>query len=109
MTTVQLAQRGIDEDTLVGLLGMKATTLLHHDYADTCADRQHGKGKADDETSERIDQHKAKDADGSSNRRPGDVPSLQSHELQRALKPLEHGIVRVVVCFLCHSRLVISS
>ena len=74
---------------------MKTATLFHHDQPRTAADGDDGKGQTDDETCHRIDKHKAKDADSGSDGRPGDVATLQTHELQRTLKPLEHRISRV--------------
>ena len=93
--TLQLRQCGIDEDTLVSLFGMKAVTLLHQDETHAGTDGDDGEGQADDETGEDIDKHKAKDAHGCSDGRPGDVATLQAHELQGTLKPLEHRVVRV--------------
>ena len=86
---------GEDKDAFVNSLAMQTLTLLdeNEDSSDT---KSNGKdAKTDKETSNHIAYDETNDTTSGGSSGPVDITALQSHQLQRPLKPLENLAVKM--------------
>ena len=89
MMELQLAGIGIYEHTLVNLLGMKTPLLLGKDQDGSCTCNTRHNDEPCDESKQKVDDDEPDYCTAYGSCSPEDVASLQSHELQRSLQPLE--------------------
>jgi len=89
---------------MVFLLGVQPLLLLEEDESRT---RQEGNSEdyqASNEAKDAVHNDEAEDGSSNGDSRPSDVASLYSHEFERFLESLEHGITDVLAVFslFCH-------
>lgn len=86
---------------MVFLLGVQTFPLLEEDKGCTGTEGDCKNNKTCHKTEDAIHDDEAEDGSTDGTGGPGDVTSLESHELKWPLKSLEHGITNVltVICF----------
>ena len=85
----QFLRVGVDIHSATVFLGMQPFPLFEHDKRNTRRDDRNQHDQSGHETHEAVGDDKSDDGSAGNARRPVDVASLNTHELQRPLQALE--------------------
>ena len=83
---------GIDEHTMLFLLGMQPFLLFEEDEGGSRTEGNSKNHKTNHKAENAICYDKAEDGSTNGTGCPGDVASLESHKFKGLLETLEHGI-----------------
>ena len=90
---------GIDEYSMILLLGMQSFLLLEEDKNCTRRERNSKNYQTCHKPKYAVHNDETKDRSTYGTSRPGDVTSLYAHELQRLLQALENWVTNVLTVF----------